>query len=134
MIRDEESSLRFLRQEHERLVRRTAEALCEDIGNGFVRLNLALIDTEQLSLESINEIFVTSSRERSGSLERFVMKLDILREVVRKGVFSFSAEELEQYLVEYRERGYPAVSHSASYREAYSPAYRVIDSKYIAEQ
>ena len=131
MIRDAESSLRFLREECMELARRAAKPLCENIGNGYSRLNLAAIDTEQISLERVNEIFVASSRERSGSVEDFVAKLDILREVAREGVFSFSMEELEKYFNEYRERGYPVVSHSATYREAYHPAYRVIDSKYL---
>ena len=127
MIKDEESSLRYLRQEFAQLTTEAAEARYEDIGNGYVRLNLAAIDTEQISLDRVNEIFVASSRERSGSVAAFVVKLDCLLEIARAGVFGFSMEELEQYLVEYRERGYPMVSHSAVYREAYRPAYRVIE-------
>jgi uridine kinase len=45
-------------------------------------------------------------------------------------MFSFSSSELELYLNEYKSSGYPPVRHSEIYREAYTPAYRVIDSRY----
>jgi len=35
-------------------------------------------------------------------------------------------EELEAYLEEYKRAGYPMVSHSEQYRQAYKPAYRIV--------
>lgn len=51
-----------------------------------------------------------------------------------QGVFAFQAAELEKYLSEYKKRGYPAVSHSEEYREAYLPAYRVVKESIFREK
>ncbi len=40
------------------------------------------------------------------------------------------ATELEELEKNLRPKGYPAVSHSDTYREAYHPAYRVVDRSY----
>ncbi|MBQ7921624.1 MAG: hypothetical protein IJ325_03485 [Clostridia bacterium] len=62
--------------------------------------------------------------------EEFSASLACLRKLTAEGVFSFSTEELDTYLAEYSAAGYPAVRHSEVYRNAYAPAYRVIDARY----
>jgi uridine kinase len=131
LVKDEESSLRYLRAEHAGLTPRTTLELAEDIGNGHVRLNLCAVDVSRVPLECVNKIFVASSQQRPGDLESFVEKLGTLQEAVRGGLFNFSEEELTAYLNGYKDIGYPAVSHSEEYRRAYGPAYRVIDARYI---
>ena len=51
-----------------------------------------------------------------------------------QGVFAFQAAELEKYLSEYKKKGYPAVSHSEEYKEAYLPAYRVVKESIFREK
>ena len=53
-------------------------------------------------------------------------KLEVLISLTADGVFTFDADALNAYLSEYKAAGYPAVSHSPEYRQAYNPAYRVI--------
>ena len=89
-------------------------------------------------LELLAKVFCVSSRrfcadwsQADASVKKeWEQALDDLRRAAQTGVFSFSPAELEQYLTEYKSIGYPAVRHSETYREAYSPAYRVIDSRY----
>ena len=75
-----------------------------------------------------------SSREHQGSLNGFLLKLDILRRVAADGAFGFSLEELEDYLREYQKAGYPMVSHSEQYRKAYRPAYRIVLKRLLPEE
>ena len=75
-----------------------------------------------------------SSREHPGSLNGFLLKLDILRRVTADGAFGFSLEELEDYLKEYQKAGYPMVSHSEQYRKAYRPAYRIVLKRVLPEE
>jgi hypothetical protein len=70
--------------------------------------------------------FIRSANEHAGSLEKFLEKLDVLRCLAAQGHFAFDGEALEAYLASYREAGYPPVSHSETYRQAYHPAYRII--------
>lgn len=54
--------------------------------------------------------------------------VNIAREVVRDGRFGFDIAEFDSAAAEFAAAGYPAQSHSDIYRNAYRPAYRVVDS------
>ena len=59
-------------------------------------------------------------------MDSFLNKLKVLETLTEEGVFAFDTNALTSYLSEYKVAGYPAVSHSLEYREAYKPSYRVI--------
>ena len=124
MIKNADDSLRRLENEYAATLQRAGD-LWEEIGGGFVRVQLSAMECHGLSVAELNRLFVESSRHR-GERGRFLAKLDMLRAMCEEGVFAFSATELEEYLDSYIEAGCPAVSHSESYRTAYAPAYRVI--------
>ena len=124
LIRDEQACLNYLRREYESVQKDPAVPLYESIGNGIVRVNLAALKEE--NLERLGRGFIRSASEHAGSPYRFSQKLDTLRRLAEEGVFSFSAMVLEVYLSEYRAAGYPMVSHSEQYRQAYKPSYRII--------
>ncbi len=98
----------------------------EKIGDGLCRMNLSVLD-EGLSPETLNRMFVVTAGRTAGTVRGFEEKLDMLRRCCGRGETPFSLEELDRYLSEYRDRGYPAVSHSEIYRQNYHPAYRVVD-------
>ena len=120
LIKDEAACLDYLRREYENTPRQAPCA--EDLGNGIVRVYLGgVTDVEKLGRD-----FLYSAAHHKGSLDRFLEKMEILRKMTREGVFRFSLEALDQYLADYQKAGYPPVSHSEIYRNAYHPAYRVI--------
>lgn len=133
MIKDPQQSLLYLRQEYNALneSKQGNGVLWESIGNGMARLSLKAVFSGKISLPLLNTLFAVSAGKNTGSLEGLKAKLDILRKESEKGTFSFSAEELESFLENYAAAGYPAVHHSQRYKEAYSPAYRVVDLAYI---
>lgn len=104
--------------------------LCEDIGGNYVRLNLASSDSEDVSLLLLSRMFAASSME-AGTVPGLLDKIALIRALTASGVFGFTSPDLEAYLAEYEKAGYPAVSHSPQYREAYTPAYRVIKKCYV---
>lgn len=124
LIRDEASALAYLHREYQSVPKDPAAVKRESIGNGIVRVFLAPLSPEEL--QQLGKDFIHSAKGCQGSLPRFVQKLCVLRRLAREGVFSFSAEELEQYLCRYEQAGYPMVSHSEAYRREYHPAYRII--------
>ena len=124
LIRDEQACLNYLRQEYASAEKDPTAALYEDIGNGIVRVNLAAVKPEDL--EQLGREFIRSAAEHTGTMDSFMKKLDILCQLVEEGIFSFGIQELKIYLSEYIHSGCPMVSHSAQYRQAYQPAYRIV--------
>ena len=126
MIKDKNMCLERLKEEYNSISTNPEMPLAEDIGNGFIRINLAALDTESLSLELLSEMFIDSANVKSGTKESFLEKLDLLKELYSDLPFTFTYCELLSYLDEYIAAGCPVVSHSETYRNAYNPAYRVV--------
>ena len=124
LIRDEEACLNYLRREYADLGKDPTAPLYEDIGNGIVRVNLAAIEPEDL--DQLGKYFIDSAAKHKGTMDSFLNKLEVLRKLTAEGVFAFDTNALSSYLTKYKAAGYPAVSHSPEYRQAYNPAYRVI--------
>ena len=124
LIRDEEACLNYLRREYADLEKDPTAPLYEDIGNGIVRVNLAAVKPEDL--EHLCRAFIDSAAKHKGTMDSFLNKLEVLRKLTAEGVFAFDTNALSAYLSEYKAAGYPAVSHSEQYRQAYKPSYRII--------
>ena len=129
LIRDEESCLNYLRREYESVIQSPDAPLMEDIGNGMFRIYLNALDHAGYALEQLGADFLHSAQIHRGSLDRFLKKLEILQQLTTEGRMPFTQEALDAYLETYRQAGYPMVSHSDAYRNAYSPAYRIIFRK-----
>ena len=124
LIRNEETFLNYLRREYAGIPKNPDGPLYEEIGNGVVRVNLAAVKEDDL--EQLGREFIRSAAAHTGSLDCFLQKLEVLRQLTAAGVFGFDSEQLECYLSEYEKAGYPMVSHSEIYRRNYQPAYRII--------
>ena len=124
LIRDAQTCLAYLRREYDSIAKDPNAPLCEQIGNGIVRINLAAVKPEDL--EQLGKDFIRSAAEHTGTKECFLQKLEVLRQLTAAGHFPFSIIELEDYLSEYIQSGCPMVSHSEQYRRNYAPAYRII--------
>ena len=124
LIRVVQACLNYLRREYADLEKDPTAPMYEDIGNGIVRVNLAAVREE--ALEQLGQDFIASAAKHKGTLDSFLNKLGVLHKLTTAGVFSFDLDALNAYLSEYKAAGYPAVSHSPEYRQAYNPAYRVI--------
>lgn len=115
---------------HERLLAEAAalpkdrEApLTEPLGD-FARLDLAALSF--ISPETMNAMFVASAQNAPQDKTRFI---GLLGAFCESG--PFNREEKRAYIERYRAAGCPAVHHSASYRAAYAPAYRVVKREYV---
>ena len=132
LIRDEQACLSYIKSER-MAVGQSDGALTEEIGNGIVRVSLSAIEGAGISDELLCRIFVDSAQMISGSLDSLKNKLSVLECLTDEGIFAFSRHELDAYLDEYSAVGYPAVSHSDTYRQLYKPSYRIVLSS-ILEQ
>ena len=133
LISDKEASLKRLKEEYQTVIQSANFPLLEDIGNGIVRVNLAAMDAAGITIRTLNDTFIASSRIIQGTKESFIKKLNVLDKLTEEGIFTFDEFSLHAYLNDYESLGYPLVSHSKIYRDAYKPAYRVVCKKLMLE-
>ena len=132
MIKSPEAALIRLRSEYAATEHDAMQPLMIPIGSGMARVQLKAL--KESGIAGLNEAFVETANSSKGTLPEFLEKLDVRLHVTLQGVFAFQAAELEKYLSEYKKKGYPAVSHSEEYREAYLPAYRVVKESIFREK
>lgn len=124
LIQNEEVALQYLQKEYDAVWKDTVAIREESIGNGISRVYLASLTG--VELQKLGQDFLRCAKIHTGSRDRLVRKLTLLRGLAKEGIFAFSLEQLDAYLFEYEKAGYPMVSHSEIYRNAYKPAYRII--------
>lgn len=103
----------------------------EDIGGGYARVMLGAVESTGVSLPLLNRIFVASAARPKASIPDFEAKLEGLLHLCEGKILPFDPAESRTRLDRYRREGYPMLSHSASYKVTYHPAYRVIDSRFV---
>lgn len=130
LISDEAACLEFLRREYAAKPQ-TDDTLLEDIGRGMVRIHLSALDAHGYTAEQLGQDFIRSANSVTGSMDGFLESLSLLGALTHAGKMPFSEEALRSYLHEYAAAGYPAISHSQIYRDAYHPAYRVMHVSFL---
>lgn len=129
LITDENASLIRIKNELEIIGENKSIPLTEDIGNGLVRLNLGALDGK-ISAEAVNLCFVASANMIKGSVEQFESKISEVFSLCKAGLLPFSEKEFSEYIQNYKNNGYKAVSHSEKYRNEYKPAYRIVKKEF----
>lgn len=132
LIRDEQAVRNYLRQEYAGSAHDPSLPRYENIGNGLVRVHLAALN--EADLGALAEDFIRSAASHRGNQLCFLQKLAVLQQMTQAGIFRFDSDALKLYLEEYARAGYPMVSHSEAYRQAYHPAYRVVSAPSVFEQ
>lgn len=100
----------------------------QDIGNGYVRVSLKGLDEGEL--KRLNEAFVKSANEKSGSNRDFETKLDLFITLAEEGCFDFDFDAAYKAVATYLMEGIRPTSHTKQYHEHYKPAYRVVKKQY----
>ena len=108
----------------------TCPPLTESLGD-FSRVHLLPAREMGISVDTLFALFALSARDKAGCMEDFTAQLDQLERMSEAGEVPVPAGAMREYLAEYRRQGCPAARHSAAFREAYAPAYRVIRSQYV---
>lgn len=103
----------------------------EILDGDYSRVYLTYLLKHRLSAETLFRLFVMSSEKPYGDALILEEKLNILLELVESNKIPFSYQETKTVIDEWKINNYPACRHSEAYRNAYSPAYRVIHNDYI---
>ncbi len=129
IIRDEAHRLLYL-QEEAAAAPPAEGPLFEPIGSGVCRLHLGAMAAGGLTPWLANRFFVLTAAENKGSRRAFEGKLDALQQLCDGGELPYSGGECRAFLADYRRRGCPAIHHSAAFRQAYGPHYRVVSQAF----
>lgn len=130
LIDDITSCKNRLKQEYESAPSKELP-LYENISENIVRINLQAAKKISITPDAIFKLFLASTKNISGSISSFKDKLPCLKKLTMQGIFSFSSDELNEYIADYIAKCCPILSHSEIYRQNYSPSYRIFENKYI---
>jgi len=131
LIADRKLALTRLQEEYDKAAPMPEQELFETIGNRIVRLNLPALKAAEKKpvLATVNGMFAATAEVRTGSVESFEEKLSLLQSLCKSGELPYG--DITAVLAEYQKEGYPPKSHTEQYRQAFSPAYRVLDERFV---
>ena len=119
----------YLAREYETVAQTADFPHIEPLGGGIVRLYLNGIPRE--SIDTVARLFVRGAKIRSVNADAMEASLAEVRAAALRGETPFSPEDWDAAVAAWRAGGCTSVHHSAEYRAAYKPAYRVIPSAYV---
>lgn len=79
-----------------------------------------------MNIKSLLTAFMDTSRVHPGSRAVMQAYMKGIIKLCASGALPFDRNEFETFFKEMETRDFPAVHHSAAYREHYHPAYRLV--------
>jgi len=92
----------------------------------IVRINLRRGKADGINVAAIWSAFYNSAGQVNASLEDFERAWRCFQELCEKKLLPFAAKAVDAFGQDAKEQGFPARHHSAAYRAANYPAYRVL--------
>ncbi len=102
----------------------------DPIGNGLARVHLGGWVQHPGSLETLNRVFVSTASVHRGNQSQLEEGMKAFQALCGMDILPFSPKETADFCFQWKQKGYPPLHHSSSYRTAYSPAYRVVWIQY----
>ena len=128
LVSDREAALAYIEREYaESDV--CGEPLTERLEGGYSRVHLSCLGAG-LSAETLTRLFCLSAKSEEKGAENAEKMLGVACELISSGELPLDKAEFEAKAEKWRAEGFPAVRHSAFFRETYRPAYRVVSSVY----
>ena len=129
LVSDDSHALENIKEEYERAGKDKAP-LTEELDGEYCRVHLSYLGVG-LSPETLARLFVLSAKMEpgGGAHERLCEILAVARRLVRDGALPIPLRQFDEALSVWQTEGLPP-RHSETFRETYSPAYRVIAKKY----
>ena len=102
----------------------TEEPLYENISEQYCRVNLGAWKAKRLKIDDLFHIFFqTASTKSAANAQDFEILLNAVQSLIKTNLLPFSSNEWLEFLAQYNRQ---PLHHSAQYRIAERPAYRVI--------
>jgi len=130
LIKNKEENFSRLCDEVSQLKNQFEESKIDYIGNGFVRLNLSVINRTPLTLHTVGRMFELSALNDVGSSAGFFDRSRDLIELIGDKKIPLNLQDVESFIKNIEENPKRPWSHSEIYRASYQPAYRVVAEKF----
>ena len=123
-----EAASQWLERELSSLSKEPEEPLTEPLSpdGSLVRVNLRALVARGGETSRLLSAFVQTARDFDGSQEKLASYWSDILAMAAAGQIPFEVGRLEELWDKMRAEGFPAVHHSATYRDRYHPAYRVV--------
>jgi len=107
-----------------------AETWCDTLGGDpmLVRVNLRPFLANGFASDALAEAFVATANAVRADPQQMGVALDLVVQWLQQDNRQDLGRDLYKLAREMAEKGYPPVHHSSGYRQAYQPAYRVIEA------
>ena len=132
ILDDKERAKIYLQQEFESINTDGHEDLIENISvsGGTVRLNLRPFKNRNGNIDHLFQAMLHSAEEIASSVQEFLDLWNQFKQAVFRAELNFDKTELSAFDHKMKLENYPARHHSAAYRAANRPAYRVLKRKF----
>lgn len=130
LVTDEPAALHYIQQEFD-TVASIAPDRVEPLDGAYSRVHLGVLHSG-LRPQTLARLFLLSAKKETDSRAILEQKLTVASEMIEKSELPLDARIFAQKAQAWRAAGFPAVHHSATFRQAYHPAYRVIANEYAA--
>ncbi len=136
MIEDSEKSFLFLQEECKNLKKQAMpqELLYEYISHDTVRINLRPYMEAGFDLHYLNDSFVQSANEHEKNENKIKDYLKYLKNLLKNKLINLDYEKTLSTISEYESLGFLPLHHSKEYIEAYHPAYRIVNRRFITQK
>lgn len=98
----------------------------------LMRVHLRAYAAAGRRVEALAEAFVATIQQPPSGHDKLVRFCACLGDFADSGEIAFDAVPVRAYFNKVAGDGYPAVHHSAAYRSAYRPAYRIVNIDYLS--
>jgi len=129
LIKNEESVLKFLKEECDNLIYRDEllnEPLTEEIGNGMIRVNLRPYVHKKYSLEELAKMFYKTKDYSKHQKTDLLFELEENKENIKCQCKTYKEEVYQELVQRLIDTDFSSFSHSLIYRSHYLPSYRIV--------
>ena len=126
LISSVEAAVSGIQNERDTLVSAT-ETPVEQLDGAYSRVPLSCA----LSAQTLGKLLALSAKHEENGAAALTQKLAVARELITDGTFPFVVADFDSAVAAWEKTGFSALHHSASFRNAYHPSYRVIANAYI---
>lgn len=131
-VSDEQTACRYLAEEYKNTAVVANKPLFETIGADYCRLNLSSAHFASLPIDLVGRMFfLSATAEEKAQKALYIEDLLALGQEIAAGRLPYSYADYQNFYEKYKQAGYPAIHHSAAYKDRYAPAYRVVRADYF---
>ena len=128
LLRDSKKALKYL-QDEMASCQPNSDPLYLPIGNGLCRVSLPACRERGIAPEQLFPLFAHAAQTVQGDKRALKNVIREIRDLIDQDALPYDMGMADYFFIRYEDQRYPLMHHSAAYKAAYAPAYRVVWQK-----